>query len=169
MNKPLNKTVSRFFMPAKTPFSPQQFADHQAEQKHFREEWLIKRTQEVNEILYNLAGGKTQTSMLNQRNELDPDYIDYIVNRSDRPEYKHINKDTILIFIDLGTWLVRDDNLLSDFAQLFIDAGWGPNTSAHIRAGYEYDVWLALEPVVESDGDADLDDGDFDDDEEEDE
>lgn len=148
-------------MPAKTPFSPQQFADHQAEQKHFREEWLIKRVSEVNEVLYNLAGGKPQKSMLNMRNELDPDYIDYMINRSEQPEHAHINKDTILVFIDLGTWLVCDDKLLSDFAQLFIDAGWGPKTSAHIRAAEKYDVWLALEPVVEAEDD------DFDEEEDE--
>jgi len=142
-------------MPAKTPFSPQQFADHQAEQREFREQWLIKRTQEVNEILYHLAGGKPQKSMLNMRNELDPDYVDYMINRSEQPEHKHINKDTILIFLDLGTWLVCDDKLLTDFAQLFIDVGWGPHTSAHIRAGEKYDVWLALENVAEPDEDED--------------
>lgn len=151
--KQLNKTVSRFFMPQQTPYSPQQFADHQAEQKQLRDEWLTNKVREVNEILYNLAGGKTQKSMLNQRNEMDPDYIDYIVNRSDHPDYKHINKDTILIFIDLGTQLVQDDLLLSDFAKLFIAVGWGPNTSAHIRAGHKFDVWLALEPVSEPDED----------------
>ncbi|QQO90428.1 hypothetical protein pEaSNUABM5_00286 [Erwinia phage pEa_SNUABM_5] len=158
-------------MPAKTPFSPQQYADHQAEQRELREEWLARKVQDVNEILYNMAGGKSQKTMLNQRNEMDPDYIDYIVNRSDDPDYKHINKDTILIFIDLGTSLVCDDNLLTDFAQLFIDVGWGPNTSAHIRAGYEFDVWLALEPVVEADDMDDFPDPDNqeDDDEEEDE
>lgn len=144
-------------MPAKTPFSPQQYADHQAEQAYLRERWLIKKTQEVNEILYSMAGGKPQKTMLNMRNEMDPDYIDYLVNRSDHPEYKHINKDTILIFIDLGTLLVCDDKLMDDFAQLFIDVGWGPNTSAHIRAGYKFDVWLCLEPQTELDDDEEED------------
>ena len=148
--KQLNKTVPVQFMNRMQPYSPQQFADHQAEQRQLREQWLTNKVREVNEILLKMAGGLPQKSMLNMRNELDPDYIDYIVNRSDHPEYSGINKDSILIFLDLGsTGVVVDDNLMSDFAKLFTRVGWGPNTSAHIRAGYSHDVWLALQPVSE--------------------
>ena len=158
MNKTLNKTTPVQFMARMTPFSPQQFADHCAEQKHLREQWLIRKTNEVNEILIKLAGGLPQKSMLNMRNELDPDYIDYMVNRSDSPEHRHINKDTILIFIDLGSsGVVVDNDLMSDFAKLFIRVGWGPNTSAHIRACHNYDVWLALEPVADLEEDEEED------------
>lgn len=150
-----NRATNPMFKPAGVPLSPQEFRDHVEEQRELRSNWLDKKVNEVNKILVELAGNKPQTCLLN-RNPIDPDYIAYVKDRVRNEGHFDVPADAIAIYLDLGsTGIVVDPDLLPEFAQRFIDVGWGSKTTAHIRACHDYDVWLFLDPVEDEDDDFD--------------
>lgn len=142
-------------MKQRDPVSPKQFTNLQYEQKEKQEEFIRNAIERVNTCLLEIAGGHTPSPYYGRGKGSGGDYDKNLKEYADFLEsdyargHNRIVPVSGLIHIELCYLsCVAPPSVLETLRLLLIAAGWGENTTVHMRACSTM-VWASLEFVEE--------------------